>query len=236
MKTLVIANSAGGVGKSTSAQCIAVAASEYGKKVLVIDADPSAGLTFACGIENPRVSTKEFLSGQFSLDASTIKSGERFSIIASSSRLLALDIDQAISQAKLTKLLESFDLVIIDTPTGVSRITTYFMAIANLILVPSTTEILSLRGALNSKDYAQSAGHSGQLQLLITKTTQELDEEFKSLIGDDFSLLEPTIRSSVQVCLSQSQAKSILTLDTKSEVAADYREVTYLLLEKLELI
>jgi cellulose biosynthesis protein BcsQ len=182
------------------------------------------------------VSTKEFLSGQFSLDASTIKSGERFSIIASSSRLLALDIDQAISQAKLTELLENFDLVIIDTPTGVSRITTYFMAVANLILLPSTTEILSLRGALNSKDYAQSAGHSGQLQLLITKTTQELDEEFKSLIGDDFSLLEPTIRSSPQVCLSQSQAKSILTLDTKSEVAADYREVTYLLLEKLELI
>ena len=236
MKVLVIANSAGGAGKSTSAHCISVAASEYGKKVLVIDADPSGGLTFACGIENPRVSTKEFLSGQFSLDASTIKSGERFSIIASSSRLLALDIDQAISQAKLTELLENFDLVIIDTPTGVSRITTYFMAIANLILVPSTTEILSLRGALNSKDYAESAGYSGQLQLLITKTTQELDEEFKSLIGDDFSLLEPTIRSSPQVCLSQSQAKSILTLDTKSEVAADYREVTYLLLEKLELI
>jgi chromosome partitioning protein len=202
VKTLVIANSAGGVGKSTSAHCISVAASEYGKKVLVIDADPSAGLTFACGIENPRVSTKEFLSGQFSLDASTIKSGERFSI----------------------------------TPTGVSRITTYFMALANLILLPSTTEILSLRGALNSKDYAESAGHGGQLQLLITKTTQELDEEFKSLIGEDFSLLEPTIRSSSQVCLSQSQAKSILTLDTKSEVAADYREVTYLLLEKLELI
>ena len=236
MKVLVIANSAGGAGKSTSAHCISVAASEYGKKVLVIDADPSGGLTFACGIENPRVSTKEFLSGQFSLDASTIKSGERFSMIASSSRLLALDIDQAISQAKLTELLENFDLVIIDTPTGVSRITTYFMAVANLILLPSTTEILSLRGALNSKDYAESAGYSGQLQLLITKTTQELDEEFKSLIGDDFSLLEPTIRSSPQVCLSQSQAKSILTLDTKSEVAADYREVTYLLLEKLELI
>lgn len=236
MKVLVVGNSAGGVGKSTSVHCIAVAASEYGKKVLVIDADPSAGLTFACGIENPRVSTKEFLSGQFSLDASTIKSGERFSIIASSSRLLALDFDQVISQAKLTELLESFDLVIIDTPTGVSRITTYFMAVANLILLPSTTEILSLRGALNSKDYAESAGHRGQLQLLITKATQELDEEFKSLIGDDFSLLETTIRSSAQVCLSQSQSKSILTLDTKSEVAADYREVTYLLLEKLELI
>ncbi|MFZ9728136.1 MAG: ParA family protein [Candidatus Nanopelagicaceae bacterium] len=236
MKTLVIANSAGGVGKSTTVHCIAVAASEYGKKVLVIDADPSAGLTFACGIENPRVSTKEFLAGQFSLEASIIKSGERFSIIASSSRLLALDIDQAISPTKLVELLESFDLVIIDTPTGVSRISTYFMAVANLILLPSTTEILSLRGALNSKDYAQSAGYGGELQLLITQTTQELDEEFKALIGDDFSLLEPTIRSSLQVSTAQSQAMSILTLDAKSEVAADYREVTYSLLEKLELI
>jgi len=56
------------------------------------------------------------------------------------------------------------------------------------------------------------------------------------LIGDDFSLLEPTIRSSLQVSTAQSQAMSILTLDAKSEVAADYREVTYSLLEKLELI
>lgn len=236
MKTLVIANSAGGVGKSTTAHCVAVAASEYGKKVLVIDADPSAGLTFASGIENPRVSTKEFLAGQFSLDASTIKSGERFSIIASASRLLTLDIDQAISPTKLGEILRGFDLVIIDTPTGVSRITTYFMTSADLILLCSTTEILSLRGALNSKDYAKSIGHGGQLQLLITKTTQGLDEEFKSLIRDDFALLEPTIRSSPQVSAAQSQAVSILTLDAKSEVAADYREVTYSLLEKLDLI
>jgi cellulose biosynthesis protein BcsQ len=110
------------------------------------------------------------------------------------------------------------------------------MAVANLILLPSTTEILSLRGALNSKDYTESAGYGGELQLLITQTTQELDEEFKALIGDDFSLLEPTIRSSLQVSAAQSQAMSILTLDAKSEVAADYREVTYSLLEKLELI
>jgi cellulose biosynthesis protein BcsQ len=110
------------------------------------------------------------------------------------------------------------------------------MASADLIVLPSTTEILSLRGALNSKDYAESAGYSGQLQLLITKATQLLDDEFKSLIGEDFVLLEPTIRSSLQVSASQSQAKSVLTLDTKSGVAADYREITYLILEKLELI
>ena len=110
------------------------------------------------------------------------------------------------------------------------------MAIADLILISSTTEILSLRGALNSKDYAEGAGYGGELLLLITKTEQALDNEFKSLIGDDFKLIEPTIRFSLQVSTAQSQAMSILTLDAKSEVAADYREVTYSILEKLELI
>lgn len=236
MKTVVIANSAGGVGKSTSAHCIAVAASEYGKKVLLIDADPSAGLTFACGIENPRVTSKEFLSGQFPLDASINKSGERFSMIASASRLLALDIDQAISPERIVDLFSSFDLVIVDTPTGPSRITNYFMAFADLVVLTSTIQILSLRGALHSKDCAQSAGHGSKLQLLITMANQAVDHEFRSLISEDFELLETAIRFSPQVSAAQGQAKSLLTLDAKNEVAADYREVTYLLLEKLDLI
>ena len=74
MKCIVVANTAGGVGKTTSAHAIAVASVEYGKKVLLIDADPAGTLTFCCGIENPRVTTLEFLSGSFSLDASTVKS------------------------------------------------------------------------------------------------------------------------------------------------------------------
>ena len=77
MKCVVIANTAGGVGKTTTAHAIAVAAVEYGKKVLLIDADPAGTLTFCCGVENPRVTTLEFLSDSFSLDASAIKSVER---------------------------------------------------------------------------------------------------------------------------------------------------------------
>jgi cellulose biosynthesis protein BcsQ len=37
MKTIAIASPAGGVGKTTFAHAIAVAASEFGKKTLLID-------------------------------------------------------------------------------------------------------------------------------------------------------------------------------------------------------
>lgn len=65
MKCLVVANTAGGVGKSTTAHALAVAAVEYGKKTLLIDADPAATLTFYCGIENPRITTGEFLTDAY---------------------------------------------------------------------------------------------------------------------------------------------------------------------------
>jgi len=59
MKIILIANLAGGVGKTTLAHSIATAASEYGKKTLAIDADPDASLTFLAGIENPRLTLAE---------------------------------------------------------------------------------------------------------------------------------------------------------------------------------
>ena len=97
MKSLVIANTAGGVGKSTTAHALAVAAVEYGKKTLLIDADPAATLTFYCGIENPRITTEDFLNGAFSLGATIVKTSERFSFLPSSTRLSSFDINQSLT-------------------------------------------------------------------------------------------------------------------------------------------
>ena len=101
MKCIVVANTAGGVGKTTSAHSIGVASAEYGKKVLLIDADPAGTLTFCCGIENPRVTTLEFLSGSFSLPASTVKSSERFTLMPASSRLASINLDSTIQAKKI---------------------------------------------------------------------------------------------------------------------------------------
>jgi cellulose biosynthesis protein BcsQ len=235
MKCVVIANTAGGVGKTTTAHAIAVAAAEYGKKVLLVDADPAGTLTFCCGVENPRVTTLEFLSGSFSLEASAIKSAERFSFLPSSPRLSSLDIDASLDYNALRKQWEMFDLVVVDTATGPNRLMTYFLGAADLIISPSTADIISIRGVLHTKNFVEAVGNSNSLRVLLSGT-YDSESELVSQLRNDFTVLEPNIHRDNSVALSQLTGKSVLTEDKNSRVAADYREITYSLLEEFSLI
>ena len=236
MKILVIANTAGGVGKSTTAHALAVAAVEYGKKTLLIDADPAATLTFYCGIENPRITTEEFLTGTFSLDATTVKTSERFSFLPSSTRLSSFDINQSLTSEKLRASFSDYDIVIIDTATGPNRIVSYFLAFTDLIVIPTTTEIAAIRGALHIKDFAQTAGYMKKSDLLLVRSEEDSSSEIMGQLKVDFNVLDPAISKDVLIPHSQMTGKSILTTNKDSQVASDYREICYSILEELELI
>ena len=236
MKILVIANTAGGVGKSTTAHALAVAAVEYGKRTLLIDADPAATLTFYCGIENPRITTEEFLTGTFSLDATTVKTSERFSFLPSSTRLSSFDINQSLTSEKLRASFSDYDIVIIDTATGPNRIVSYFLAFTDLIVIPATTEIAAIRGALHIKDFAQTAGYMKKSDLLLVQSEEDASSEVMGQLKADFNVLDPAISKDVLIPHSQMTGKSILTTNKDSQVASDYREICYSILEELELI
>lgn len=236
MKCIVIANTAGGVGKSTSAHAISVAATEYGKKVLLIDADPASAATFLCGVENPRASTKEFLAKELSLESAIVRTSERFALLPSASRLNSLDIDRAISIEALRESLSEYELVIIDTATGPNRVMTYLSGLADLFVIPTTEEILSIRGALHAKNFAAESGYTAQSFLIVTMQSDALAPEVYEQLSQDFEVLEPAIREDRLVFESQMSGRSVLSLHNQSAVSADYREITYTLLEKLELI
>ena len=236
MKIVTVANTSGGVGKTTTAHALAVASVEYGKKVLLIDADPSASLTFCCGIENPRVSSMEYLNKDFSLDSAILKTTERFSFLPSSTRLSSLDVDDALAQEPLKIALKDFDLVVIDTATGPNRLATYFLAISDLVVIPTTSEILGVRGGLHAKDFAKSSGYQGAPYLLLTNQSAPIDSEVEAVLKSNFTVLEPAIRADALVPQSQESGSSVLTLHPQSGIAADYREITYSILELLELI
>lgn len=236
MKLVLVANSAGGVGKTTTALAVAVAATEYGKKTLLIDGDSRASLTFACGLENPRVTTKEFLQNEFSLESAMVKASERFSLLPASTRLAALDYEKLISKSDFQAKVQDFDLVVVDSASAFTDLNNFFLSMADLVVIPSTTEILAIRGALHVKDFISQNNPETKPVLILTKAQGELDLEFLALIKADFEYLEPAVRRDDSVAASQSTGKSFLTTANQSGVAADYREITYSILEKLGII
>jgi hypothetical protein len=74
------------------------------------------------------------------------------------------------------------------------------------------------------------------LYLLVTKQSAPIDSEVEAALQSNFTVLEPAIRADASVPHSQESGSSVLTLHPQSGVAADYREITYSLLEFLELI
>ena len=178
----------------------------------------------------------EFLNGEFSLDSAILKTTERFSFLPSSTRLSSLNIDDALAMEPLKAALKDFDLVVVDTASGPNRLATYFLALSDLVLIPTTIEILNIRGALHAKDFATSSGYQGALYLLVTKQIAPIDSAVETSLKSNFTVLEPAIRADASIPQSQESGTSVLTRHPQSGVAADYREITYSLLELLELI
>ena len=152
MKIILIANLAGGVGKTTLAHSIATAASEYGKKTLAIDADPDASLTFLAGIENPRLTLAEVANEPGKNEAAIVKTIDRFSLIPSASRLIELE---RISD-KFKEAIAGYELVIIDSPSGPNRILPQLLSLADRVLAPIDGSMLSIRGALHIRRFIGS--------------------------------------------------------------------------------
>src|SRR6059058_1387777 len=67
-RVIAVANQKGGVAKTTSVASLGVALAELGKRVLAVDLDPQACLTFSLGLdpENLELSIHDILLGRVS--------------------------------------------------------------------------------------------------------------------------------------------------------------------------
>lgn len=228
MKVLAIANSSGGTGKSTTAMCIAVAAAEYGRNVLLIDLDERAGLTFQFMIENPRFTMLELARDNTSLDLAITRTSERIDFLPSAPRVTALDTLQ-LDPTSIKKKFTNYDLVVIDTSSALNQRSNLVAQISEAVLYPTTDSISSVRGVLQAVDFYRNLIQIGVLPI---KKLLAQNSTISSLSGD-FKVIEPMIPENENVLLAQIANKSVMSFAKLSDVADAYREVTYFLLEEL---
>lgn len=221
MKIIAIANSAGGVGKTTLSHCLAVSFAEFGKKNLLIDLDPSGALTFRLGYENSRISIADFFTGLKPNDSNIETTSERFDFIPADSRLTNIFSSDSLSSL-ISALPKDYDIVLLDLPASLSQPFALAAAISDLMLVPVRNNLHSLRGYLQIK-----SGAPGVAVIALAIGANHLISPAE--------MLDEAIVESAEIEAASASKVSILTNDKSGAVAESYRSAGYSILEKLGL-
>ena len=220
MKVIAIASPAGGVGKTTLAHAIAVAAAEFGKKTLLIDLDPGSALTFRLGLENPRLTITDYLSGSKLAAENLSATSERFDFIAADSRLTT-NLDEGALATLLQNLPKAYDLVVLDVAPSLTQPLKLALAAADQIFTPIDASLHSLRALL-------------QLRAL-TKTQVTAIARGEVNFAEVAPVLDVSLVRSTEINENAHQTRSVLTAAKDSDVAESYRSATYSILEILGL-
>jgi chromosome partitioning protein len=221
---ITIANTAGGSGKTTLAHALSVAFIEYGKKVLLIDLDPRAFLTFRVGRENSRRSISDFLQGTIKLE-DLDSHGERFDFISSDSRS-GFGYSEIELLSLITSLPKDYDLIVIDTPSDVNAGLVAALKIADLVLIPYSQSVHQHRGI----EQIQKLVPDTKKSLLRIGGETDLDSEFKQ-----WNHLDGGCSSAPEIAQAELTAESVLTTAKNSQIAREIRESAYSVLEELGL-
>ncbi len=160
MKTWVVVNQKGGVGKTTTAVSLAGLLAEQGKRVLVVDLDPHASLTqyFNYNPDQLEFSLYNcFVADQLSeeiINASILSTHlHQLDLLPASVAMATLDRAAITRQGMGLKLKEilntiagEYDYAVIDCPPILGIIMINALAACEYLIIPVQTEFLAIKG------------------------------------------------------------------------------------------
>ena len=261
MTVTAVANQKGGVAKTTSVHALGVGLAERGRRVLLVDLDPQASLTWACGADPDalEVSVHDVLlkrakaadalieltppaprpeggkPGRLDLLPSTIDlAGTELHLLTRTGREYVL-------RKALSKLAEGYDHVLIDCPPSLGILTINGLTAADEVLIPLQCESLSQRGVgqlldtiEDVRDYTnEDLKVRGAIATLFDGRTK-LAHQVVDQVREQYGIevLEPFVPKSVKVAEAPARGRSVLTHAPKSRSAEAYRAIVDQLLAR----
>lgn len=157
VEVITVVNMKGGVGKSTTTFNLSHALASRGKKVLAVDLDHQATLTYLFA-QDERALEKAEKTLYYSIvkekPLSSIVVPGTPALIPSSIALSTVDIDLMLSQNytitilrdRLQEIQNDFDFILLDCPPALNILVSSAIAAAHFVIVPVKTDILSILG------------------------------------------------------------------------------------------
>ena len=229
-----IATQKGGTGKTTTAAVLAQAAAYKGKKVLAVDLDPQANLSYCLAADSDKAGSYELLHGTAS--ASTIQTTAQGIDVIAAKAALQTEKSAAGSARRLQKALEpigsKYDLCIIDTPATAGELQYNALQAADRLLIPLEAD------AYNLQSLQQITEAAGQIQssnpnlkiagIILTMYDRRpvINRQLRQMLIDAAEAqgiaFLGEIRKAVAVQEAAALQQSLFEYDPKCKPAADY--------------
>lgn len=178
-RTIAVASGKGGVGKSTMALAVSMAAAERGLKVALVDADLGlANLDLLCGVRAERTAA-DWLGGRATLAECFVAVAPRLWLLPGASGIAQLaDLDAA-RRARLVEGLARVaghvDLMVVDLGAGIGPGTLDIAAAADRLLLVTTPEPTALADAYGFAKACAQRGRRGPWHAVATMAIDEGD-------------------------------------------------------------
>ena len=235
MQILTAAVIKGGTGKSSTIAALAQAAAAAGKRVLAIDLDPQANLSFFIGADQNAPGSYPLLHG--SDPAQLIqRTAQGIDAIAASPDLATEKTTPASAkrlQTAIGPLKSDYDLIAIDTPPQMGELLYNALQAATGLIIPLESDNSSLQGLYQIADIAHQMQRSNPALTItgvvltrydsrpkLNRYLQEVIAERGQEIGAPFLM---GIRPGIAIREAQAMQQSLFDYAPRSNVAQDYK-------------
>ncbi|HEY1827942.1 MAG TPA: ParA family protein [Acidimicrobiales bacterium] len=245
VKVAAVANQKGGVAKTTTVQSLGVAMADLGQRVLVVDLDPQACLTFSLGFDPDSLSASLHdvlvrrsriadvvvevpgVPGLTLVPATIDLAGAEVHLLSRTGR------EHVLARA-LQPVLGEYDVVLIDCPPSLGVLTINGLTAAEVVLVPLQCEALSHRGVgqllETIEDVRQFANEKLQVLGVIPTMFDSRTTHARKVLAEveerhGLPVFTPPVPKSVRFAEAPELGRSVLQHAPTSPGAVAYREL-----------
>ena len=248
---LSLANQKGGVAKTTSVASLGAAFAEVGKRVLLVDLDPQACLTFSLGVDPDAVETSinEVVLGRAEMSEAVLPTEDGVDLVPSTidlagaeAQLLPRPGREYVLAGALEDVAEDYDIILLDCSPTLGVLTLNALTASSGLIIPMPAEMLSHRGVGQLLDTVADVRRILNKKLKVVGILATMydgrsnhSREVLADVGQRYSIevLEPPIPRTVRFAEAPAVGRSILGSSRSSKGAQAYREVADAVLARI---